>query len=311
MPSQQLRQLEDKISGMQQRSKVGVFIDLDGLLTDRDDLQDELIAENVRMFAQAVGRFCSGTVYYSHEVVTSDGIDHKAWSRRGFRKVFTQEEGYTTDSVNLDLLFDVHAAALQMQFNTVILVVGKTNYNELSRRLIHDGVAVVLICNYPREHRVLPRDSCIYVPTHALFEDQYKDQHKEPDFDAEGYDYSSFIRLVATSERMMPFVGINYFVKRVMWRIGDDFREQRLCQQLFQAARERNLIEVYERDNINESGNKVSAFKLNQEHPLVAEVVAELEETAHPPTQPGVDTEEFSHRSPVGTGVVSSTSPQS
>jgi len=280
MSSQQVKQIRDRIDEMQNRPKIGVFIDLDGLLAERDDLQDEVIARGVQKFVQSVGRFCSGTVYYSRDIVSGDGVDHRAWRSRGFAKVYTQEDGFTEDDLNLNLLFDAHGTLARKQFDVVVLVVGGVNYNELAKRLVQEGMGVVMVCRYQRAQRIVAPDNCIYVPTRTLFENKYRDQYKESSFDMDGFNYASLIRLLAASEGMMPFVGVKYFITRVMWRLGEEFREVRLCQEVFQAAKERGYLEVYERDNIDESENKVSACRLNQEDSLVQKVLAELEEVS-------------------------------
>lgn len=287
MTTNQQRQIETRVNDIQQRPKVGVFIDLDGLLADKDDLQDDLIADRVRTFIKGVGRFCMGTVYYSYDIVKTDEFDHRAWNSRGFQKVLTHEDGFTSNDLNLDLLLDVHATAMRKKMDTLVLVVGTTKYNELVRRVIAEGVAVVLVSNYPREYRTLPKDSCIYVPTYTVFngEREHRDDVvslEVEEFDPEEFDYSGFIRLLATSESKMPFVGINYFVKRVMWRLGGPFGEVYLCQQLFQAAKEKGIVEVYERENINSSDNMVSACKLDRTNPLVEQVMEELDEAITP-----------------------------
>jgi hypothetical protein len=280
IPSQYLKQIEDRIVGMRQRPKVGVFIDLDGVLADKDDLQDETIAGTIWEFGCSIGRLCQTAVYYSTDIVSSDGIDGRAWSKRAFKKVHTQEEGFTKEDLNLDLMFDAHAASMRGRFDTAILVVGRADYNKLAQRLVHEGASVIMVSNYPREKRILPRHSCIYVPLYTLFGPSREDA-VESEVDPEELDYASLIRLLATSEDMMPFVAVSYFVKRVMWRLGDEFQEYRLCQKVFQAAKDLGIIEVYERENINNSGNMVSACRLNQEHHLVVEVMEKLEEATH------------------------------
>jgi len=281
VPSQHLKQIESRIVSMQKRPRVGVFIDLDGVLADRDDLQDETISKVSWDLACSVGRLCGAVVYYSTAVLKNDSIDDKAWAKRSIKTVHTTDEGFTRDDLNLDLMFEVHAAVMHKQFDTVILMVGTTDYSKLAQRLIYDGVSIVIVSNYPPEKRMLPKHSCIYVPMHTLLMSNVAEEEEGDVFDPDGFDYASLIRLLATSEDMMPFVAVSYFVKRVMWRLGNEFQEYRLCQELFQTAKDRGIIEIYERDNINNGSNKVSACKLNQEHSLVVEVMENLEEATH------------------------------
>lgn len=277
VPSQHLKQIESRIVGMCKRPRVGVLIDLDGVLADRDDLQDKTIAKVIWELACSVGRLCSAVVYYSTAVLKNDDIDNQAWSKHSIKTVHTHDEGFTRDDLNLDLMFDVHAAVMRGQFDTVILMVGTTDYSKLAQRLIYDGVSVVLVSNYPPEKRMLPKHSCVYVPMHTLLRST-RDEEEDDVLEPADFDYASLIRLLATSQDMMPFVAVSYFVRRVMWRLGEKFQEYRLCQNLFQEAKERGIIEVYERENINSSSNKVSACKLNPEHSMVAEVMKKFEE---------------------------------
>ena len=293
MNSIQLKRIEDRTYGNQRRPRVNVFIDLDSLLCDVEGFlgssdaipDDDTLAAAVEKIASSVGKFSDGTVYFSDDIVKNDGLDHPAWRAKGFNSTFTPESGFTKDDINLDLMFDAHTKAVHGMLDVAVLVVGKTNYTALAKRLLQHNVTVVMISNYHHSVRTLPKDSCVYISTRSVFDEHGAPRENvthytvaaEDQFDEESFDYTKFIRLLATSEELMPFVGVNYFVTRVMWRLGDAFREQYACQRLFQSAKDRGFVEIYERANLHSSDNPVSACKLNQENDLVKQVILELE----------------------------------
>jgi hypothetical protein len=294
----QLRKIADKVDLVRRSAKVGVYVDLDGLLYDMDSdsdaaLEDEEISSIVERFSSSIGRICVGRVYISGTTAKEDDVDHAAWKTRGFQEVFTHEDGFGANDANLDLLLAAQADVITQKVDTVVLVSGRTDYNVLARTIAGHGVAVVNLCNYPHGKRILRKNECMYIPTRSVFYSggsYEEDGTPEPDtrdkvaFDESTFDYRKFIRLLAASEDLMPFVGVSYFVRKVMWRLGEDaFQDVPTCQQLFQAAKERGIVEVYERENINNSGNQVSACRLLRDNELVQEVLEELDGLQHAP----------------------------
>ncbi len=90
---------------------------------------------------------------------------------------------------------------------------------------------------------------------------------KVPPQNLENYDFSEFIQLMVASEDKMPFVGVRFFINKVMWRLGNT--DPQICQEIFHQAEELGVIELYKSTNINEGSPDVSACKLDRENQTV------------------------------------------
>jgi hypothetical protein len=278
----QFKKLEDRVLSLRARPSVGVFIDLDSLLVDIEEvldkdtyenISDHDIADTVAKLAQSVGRPNHLAIYYSGDTERVDGIDHRAWRSNNIEEIRTPQEGYSKEDINIPLILDAQEAAMGDKFEVCILIVGQTDYTALARRLLNRGITVLMVSNYPPNKRVLPRDNCAYIPMRSLFEDM-----GQSSVDPDKFDYDKLIRLLYESEKRMPFVGVRYFIQHVMWRLGTGFKSATLCQRVFQGAKDRELVEVYKFNNIDRNRKEVSACKLVRENARVTEVIEDVEQ---------------------------------
>jgi hypothetical protein len=284
----QMQKIQDRVNTIKSRMSVGLFLDLDSVLADLDEyvdeevfanLRDKDVADVVHNLALGVGRPSTLNVYYSADLEREDGIEHGVWRARSIQENRTYKESITHDGVNLQLLFDAYDAAVRQRMNIAILVVGQTNYTALARKLIDCGVTVMMVGNYQKENRTLPRDSCLYVPMRSIMVDE---SSVTANVDLDNFDFCQFIRLLSASESMMSFVGVRFFIHKVMWRLGSQFKNPYVCQQLFQLAKDRNLVEVYKQENLEHEGKPVSACRLNRETSEVQSVLTNMEEATTP-----------------------------
>jgi len=277
----QFKKLEDRVNALRARPSVGVFIDLDSLLLDIEEaldsdtyenIGDPDIAETIIRVAQASGRPSQMVVYYSTDLARDDEIEHTAWRSRNITTVSTPREGYTKEDVNLPLILDAYEGAVEGKYEVCILVVGQTDYTALARRLMERSITVLMVSNYPPNRRTLPRDNCAYIPLRSLFSDLSRST-----VDPDDFDYDQLIRLLHESENRMPFVGVRYFIRDVMWRLGDGFKNTANCQKIFQGAKDRDLVEVYKCANVDPKRKEVSACRLVRKSERVIEVIEEVE----------------------------------
>jgi len=89
--------------------------------------------------------------------------------------------------------------------------------------------------------------------------------------DLSDYDFSEFIELLAASEEKMPFVGVRFFINKVMWRLGGN--DVQVSQEIFHQAEELGIVELYKSANINTDAPEVSACRLNRENQLVIDAL--------------------------------------
>lgn len=301
----QFKKLEDRVNALRARPSVGVFIDLDSLLMDIEEaldtdayesIRDPDIAETVIRVAQASGRPSQMVVYYSTDLAKDDEVEYRAWRSRNITPVNTPREGYTKEDVNLPLVLDAYEGAVGGKFEVCILVVGQTDYTAFARRLMEHGITVLMVSNYPPNRRTLPRDNCAYIPIRSLFSDLGSTSSVDPD----DFDYDQLIRLLYESENRMPFVGVRYFIRDVMWRLGEGFKNTSTCQRIFQGAKDRDLVEVYKTSNVNPNRKEVSACRLIRDNDHVTSVIDEVERrTRRAPEDDGVV--QVRHESPIST----------
>ncbi len=275
--------VQDRIITMRSKPLVRLFVDLDGLLMDKDE-DDSILAPAVERFARTSGRLAGANVYYTTSLENGEGLYSDQWLARGIYPVATTSDGVTKDDLNLHLVFDAHKSIVQEEVDTIIIVSGPTKYTALARRAIHSGVTVLLVGNYPQDQCVLPSDSCIYMPTQRLFSESSEGtpasrREQVAKADTAAYQLSGFIKLLNSSESRMPFVGARYFINKVMWRLKDiDTPEER--REVFQQAVDCNVVAIYDVENVDGTDNKVSACKLNRAHDLVAETLGTVEKPA-------------------------------
>jgi len=275
--------IAERLKGMQTRPTVSLFVDLDAVLQENlseDDSQDDAIARALYAFAQSLGRVVTAKTYFMSELDEQEFVDSHVWVTFGFDPIAVPQDACTQDKVNLSLLFDAYDTIKQTHSDTCVLVTGSTNYTALARKLISQGTTVVMVSNYDSHLRTLPRDSCTYIPIDSVMghsEEKQEDQGKTT-LDVQNYPFHLLIRLLAESERLMPFVGAKYFVTKVMWRLKDLTTHEEK-QLVFQEAAERGIVLLYEMENINNNERPVSACRLNPENSLVLEVLGRV-----PPT---------------------------
>jgi hypothetical protein len=269
---------------------VGLFIDLDAVLIDNHN-EDSILAPPIEEFARSSGRLSKAMVYYTTAMEESDGVDAEEWLKRGIVPVATNPDGVTKDDINLHLLFDAHKAILQGTIEICILVVGPTDYTALAQRAIRNGITIILVGNYPRDKRILARDSCIYLPTHTIFKNDEEGSQtapKDSDINVDAYPFDGFIRLLNSSEDRMPFVGARYFINKVMWRL-DGMHTPELKQQLFQRAVDAGVVDIYDVDNVDGTDNKVSACRLNKKSSLVSQALESTSDSSKSASPKKVD----------------------
>jgi hypothetical protein len=280
------KNLQERLEGMRRKVTVALFVDADSVLTERlqdGAADDEILSKILLDVASSLGRVVTTCVYFEENRLQPP-VNMGAWSTLGYTLRATPKDATTEDGINLPLLFDAFDSGKQETFDLYVLAVGSTNYNALAQRLVAQGASVVLLCNYSREQRTLPRDSCVYVPLRtvvtkpAAMRAEKKREPSAPNVD--DFDFARLVTLLAESESRMPFVAAKYFVTRVMWRLKE-LKTHEEKQAVFQGAAERGIIEFYEQDNIKEDMNKVSAVKLNRDNEFVQSVLqphVELEE---------------------------------
>lgn len=285
MRDNKFKKIQERLVGMRSLPTVGVFVDVDSVYDEVDDEEaySSLIATAAHEFAESVGRVTHARVYYETGNIDPP-LDHRDWSCYDFVPVPVNEDTVTGDQVNLPLLFDAHELGQRAAFQVCVLMVGATNYNELVKRLIGNGITVILISNYARDARVFSKDSCVYVPIHSVVQQgQAQRELQRPSVDVTTFDFKTLVQLLADSENLMPFVGAKYFVNRVMWRLKQ-LRTHDEKQAVFQEAAQQGIIEIYETDNVEGQEHAVSACRLRRNHPLVMESLGVPVEDAAPDT---------------------------
>ena len=167
----------------------------------------------------------------------------------------------------------VQAIAYVQRLHKSVVIIAGTNQamqNRIAKNAAAGGNVVILLGRAARsEAVVVQHDLVFYMSLSKL-------SHGGDRLDIENYDFEPFIRLLLTSEQKMPFVGVGYFINSVMWRLGPAHADPSACQEVFQAAREREVVCITKSDNVNPNALPVSSCTANREHPLVQKVLHDV-----------------------------------
>lgn len=154
-------------------------------------------------------------------------------------------------------------------------------YIDAAETLATKGNVVVVVGKEARENAQIAQHDLIYY-LNAI---KLADRGVRPD--TETYDFGPFIQLLHVNENRMPFVSAKYFINKQMWRLGSQNPE--VNQRLFQAARDRGLIELGKGENVDASSMPVTTCKLNREHPLVKTALEAIDDPDARPLQHRMD----------------------
>jgi hypothetical protein len=91
---------------------------------------------------------------------------------------------------------------------------------------------------------------------------------EEGGVDDEDYDFTDFIRLIDSLYDRMDFIGVQYFIERQMPK-RLNLKSLYTCHNVFHKAKERGIIEIGSRQNIDPNAKDVSTIELCREHPTV------------------------------------------
>jgi len=222
------------------------------------------LAEHLVNFAGSIG-----TITRSALFVRSFPESANRWSSNGF-EIVTKKDGTPETKVSVPLIVEAMVAGTLRPYIRV-LVVSAYNcsiYEDLFAELCTFGITTVAV-NVDSSLKIVKSNNPLitYISLDEL-ENLPKDmQISSPAYDLSDYDFSKFIELLEASEEKMPFVGVRFFINKVMWRLGDV--DQQACQEIFHQAEEHGIIELYKSANINTDSPEVSACKLNRENATV------------------------------------------
>jgi len=124
----------------------------------------------------------------------------------------------------------------------------------------------------------LDRPGGLAIPTDRLSHTDSRGTgpHNHTTFDPDTYDWPQFVKLVHWLEERLPFVGVGYLIKKAMNAENAGTTDNREKQAIFQQAQDLGLVEVYYKDNIEQSGDPVAACRLLRDNPQVAQILADL-----------------------------------
>lgn len=250
------RTFHDLVRQAFERPQVRLVVDLADF--DTDDMtnlfdSDASMIKVLARYARSFGALVDTKVYYPP---TDDDAGLQT-------RVATQ--AMVTDL--LDYLSALHTRS--------IFIVASTHpalHNMFAEVCAAKGNVVILLGKDSRDNAVVAQhDLVFYMPVAKL------SNHGEK-VDLENYDFEKFIRLLLTSEQKMPFVGVKYFINKVMWRLGPGHSDPTVCQEIFQAARDKGIIEMGKSDNVNPNAMPVSSCQADRTNELVQKVLSGMQE---------------------------------
>lgn len=253
--------IKESVTNLSKRPNVALFIRADWNRNDTASSNDQIIREANKL-ANSLGRVSTARMYTSGSSVRNfDNIEILVSNKNRTRSEHT-------------FILDVyeHSSQAESADVYVLMLAQATTVHELVSRLVSKNKTVVVVSSTDSA-REFPRSwPMLLVPLNKFLSDAQSEPPAKEGVDVSSFDFKRFITLLEDTQDRLDFVGVKYFINKVMWRL--DISTPRQCQDVFQAAQERGIIEIFEQENIKEGGQPVSACRLNSEHSLVQQAIA-------------------------------------
>lgn len=278
--------IKESVTSLNKRPTVALFINADWKRADTTSSDDQVIKE-AKKLANSLGRVSTARLYIDGSPNIRDNIEVCNTTRKNR---IQQEHAFILDVF-------AHSSEDENTDIYVLILAKATNLYELVSRLIKKNKTVVVVST-TENAREFPRSWPMFlVPLNKLMNGA---QSAPPEqVDVNNFDFRPFISLLDETQSRLDFVGVKYFITKVMWRLG--IQNQRRCQDVFQAAQERGIVEIFEQENIKEGGQPVSACRLNGDNGLVQQILS-----AEPEESKVLNTED---QQPEGTSTTSTPEP--
>jgi len=191
------------------------------------------------------------------------------------RLVLTKENGddRTDITMSMDALETLY---VEPEIDVYVVASGDSDFHDLLQRLRRRGKRIVVCAVRSDTGRELIRGADKFVALEELLGIR-TGRSTEP-VRWEEYDWTNFIRLIRDLDRKLNFVGLRYVATKVLNPHNCGLSDRSQKQELLNRAIDSGIIDPYQVENIEEGGEPVSACRLNEENPLVAETLRRLEE---------------------------------
>jgi hypothetical protein len=174
--------------------------------------------------------------------------------------------------MSLDALTTLHE---DPAIDVYVIASGDSDFHDLLQRLRRRGKRIVVCGLRPDTGRELIRGADKFIPLEDLM--GVRPGRQTHPVEWEGYDWTGFIRLIRDLDRKLNFVGLRYVATKVLNPHNCGLSDRGQKQELLNRAIDSEIITPYQVENIEEGGEPVSACRLNEEHPLVQDVLDRLD----------------------------------
>lgn len=241
------------------------------------------IATELHKLVEEDGEWRGGIVYADW---TKQERAARAFADAGFESKMVLPKRGGTDRSDMMMSLDIQEAmsGRETEFDTVFLVSGDSDFQEVIRRAKDKGFKVVVIGVAPTTASGIISMADRYVAIEARMgltpRVEIEMEHTPPD-----RDWTEFVQLLAVLESANKYVGLKKFVDRWMAEhplFGDSYPRRRAY---LSDAEGESIVEVYPVSTTLEgTARQVMAVRLNREHPVVAAaLIAEDEVDDAPP----------------------------
>lgn len=284
----------DRSRGRGSPARVALLVDHGGLHSAADEVADRApidvgrLTERLAAFAASLGRVVSSTAYADWTTLGDEAV---VFRRRGIepRLVLPAESG--DDRSDVVLALDALEIALTVpSVATFVLASVDASLLDLIVRLRRAGREVIVCGPNALTAVELTRNADRFVAFESLLGAAAREAPStEPatpaptvSVDWERYDWGRFLRLVHELEHRLNFVGLKYLNHKVLNRENCGFDDRARRQALINFAIDSGILEIYQIDNIDASGDPVTACRLNRDHETVRSVLGETPGPAAP-----------------------------
>jgi hypothetical protein len=259
-------------------NRVAVFIDYENIRRSIEHHFDpvpapQVVAEKLWETASKFGHVLLANVYADWSI---HGTEPREFRRRQIepRLVLTKENGddRTDITMSLDALETLYD---DPEIEVYVIASGDSDFHDLMQRLRRRGKRIVVTGVRSDTGRELMRGADRFLPLEEVMGIR-PSRPSEPVI-WEGYDWTGFVRLIRDLDRKLNFVGLRYVATKVLNPHNCGLSDRGQKQELLNRAIDSEIIIPYQVENIEEGGEPVSACRLNEEHPLVQELLDRLD----------------------------------
>jgi uncharacterized protein (TIGR00288 family) len=266
--------------------RIAVFVDYENIrISLRENfvpkVDAEAIAAAIQRLVEEYGEWRGGTVYADW---SKNKRDARSFEDAGFQARMVLPKRGGTDRSDMVMSLDIHECLVGKadEVNTIVIVSGDSDFQEVIRRAKDKGVWVLVVASAPNTAAGIVSVADQFVAIEARMglqpRDEVEMEHSLPD-----RDWTVFVELLAGLESTNKYVGVRKFLDEWMASDPHRFGESRSDRRGYlRDAENERIVGIYQVSVVLAGGRdrQVAAVRLNRDHPVVTAALGMVAEQA-------------------------------